>query len=144
VGRHRDSFDPRTILAALERNYVNYVLIGGLARVLRGADEMTDGVDICPSFAADNLDRLGRAASELEGARADGDPLHFDASVLEAESPLTLSTAAGELKIIAAPVGAPNGFADLRRAATKEHLGLAITPHRRPDDRPAVRIARFG
>jgi hypothetical protein len=38
----------RLHLAALHRNYVNYVLIGGLARVIRGADEVTGGVDVCP------------------------------------------------------------------------------------------------
>jgi hypothetical protein len=32
-------FDPRGLLAALEREYVAYVLIGGLARVLRGTEE---------------------------------------------------------------------------------------------------------
>jgi hypothetical protein len=61
----RPPFDPRATLAALERNYVDYVLIGGLAQVLRGANHVTDGVDICPSFAAGNLDRLSRAVADL-------------------------------------------------------------------------------
>lgn len=47
----RPSFDPRGVLTALEREYVAYVLIGGLARVLRGTDETTGGVDVW-SFAA--------------------------------------------------------------------------------------------
>ena len=42
------AFDPRAILASLERNGASYIIIGGLARVLRGAEEMTTGVDICP------------------------------------------------------------------------------------------------
>ena len=39
-----DVFDPRGMLAALERNYVNFVVIGGLARVIRGTDELTSGM----------------------------------------------------------------------------------------------------
>ncbi|MGH3609843.1 MAG: hypothetical protein ACRDRD_17425, partial [Pseudonocardiaceae bacterium] len=69
------SFDPRAIIAELERKRVTYVLIGGLARVLRGADEITNGVDICPTFGRDNIDRLERATSELDARRLDGRPL---------------------------------------------------------------------
>lgn len=36
-------FDPRAPLAALEATYVDYVLIGGLAQVLRGVDVTTRG-----------------------------------------------------------------------------------------------------
>jgi len=36
-------------------------MIGGLGRVLRGTDETTDGVDICPSLRGENLQRLDRA-----------------------------------------------------------------------------------
>jgi hypothetical protein len=50
--RRRTEFDPHAILAGLERNYVDYVLIGGLAQVPRGADHVTAGLGICPSFAA--------------------------------------------------------------------------------------------
>ena len=49
-------FDPRAILAALERNYVEYVVIGRLARVLRGTHEITRGVDICGPDAKHRLD----------------------------------------------------------------------------------------
>jgi hypothetical protein len=45
----KPTFDPRAILASLERSGASYIVIGGLARVLRGADEITAGLDICPS-----------------------------------------------------------------------------------------------
>jgi hypothetical protein len=63
----RAEFDPRAILAGLERSYVDYVVIGGLAQVLRGADHVTAGVDICPSFTA------GRRAERLRRSTARGD-----------------------------------------------------------------------
>lgn len=125
VGR-REKFDPRAILTALERNYVDYVLIGGLARVIRGTGETTRGVDICPSFGPENIERLARASAELEAAVADGHTVVLDERTLGNEELVALSTPLGELKIAASPAGAPSGFVDLRRAATAEHLGHGV------------------
>jgi len=124
----RTEFDPRAILAALERNYVDYVLIGGLAQVLRGADYVTAGVDICPSFAAGNLERLTAAIADLGATRVDGEPLEVTDSALGNETVISLASSAGALQIIGSPAGAPKGYVDLRRAATKEHLGQGIQP----------------
>jgi hypothetical protein len=44
------------------------------------------------------------------------------------EGVVKLSTSAGGLNIVPSPAGASNGFADLRRAATKEHLGHGLQP----------------
>jgi hypothetical protein len=126
--RADDTFDPRAILAALERSYVDYALIGGLARVLRGSYETTRGVDICPSVGGDNINRLGRAAGDLEAQRPDARGFVFDERGVGAADVIAFTTAAGELKIVASPAGAPNGFVDLRRAATKEHLGPGLRP----------------
>ena len=40
------SLDPYAILAALEEHRVDYILIGSLARVLQGADEVPAGLDL--------------------------------------------------------------------------------------------------
>jgi hypothetical protein len=40
-------FDPRGILVALQRREVDFILIGGLARVVRGADEMVASQECC-------------------------------------------------------------------------------------------------
>jgi hypothetical protein len=120
-------FDPRVILAALERNYVDYVLIGGLARVIRGADEITHGVDITPSFARDNLGRLTQALQELDARRSDRRKLDVSDTGLD-EAIVRLSTNVGALNIVPSPGGASSGFVDLRRAATKEHIGHGLQP----------------
>ena len=120
-------FDPRAILSALEANYVDYVLIGGLAQVLRGVDVITHGVDICPSFGRGNLDRLTPAVADL-GARS-GRRLAGAITVDRLQEPVVrLGTSAGELGIVGAPAGVPNGFVDLRRAATREDLGAGVRP----------------
>jgi hypothetical protein len=124
----RTDFDPRAILAGLERNYVDYVLIGGLAQVLRGADYVTAGVDICPSLAPGNLERLTRAVADLGARGLDGEPLEVTDSALGNETVISLASSAGALQIIGSPAGAPKGYVDLRRAATKEHLGQGIQP----------------
>jgi len=128
MGSVDQEFDPRAILAALERKRVVYVLIGGLARVLRGADEITRGVDICPTFGRENVGRLERAASELGARRADGQTLVWSEETIDAEELLALHTRSGALNIVATPAGVPRGCVDLRRAATKEHLGYGLQP----------------
>lgn len=121
-------FDPRAILAALERNYVEYVIIGGLGRVLRGADETTRGVDICPAVTESNIERLGHAARELDARPAPHLQARLEQLAAGNEEPVRLRTSAGELKLVALPAGVPLGFVDLRRAATHEHLGHGLRP----------------
>jgi hypothetical protein len=120
-------FDPRTLLGALERHYVDYVLIGGLARVLRGTGELTHGVDICPSFSPTNLKHLADALRELN-ARRGRSAVNVDEELITSDPPSALLTDAGPLRIVGAPAGAPNGFVDLRRGATKEALGQGLRP----------------
>jgi hypothetical protein len=123
-----DVFDPRAVLAALGRNYVSYVLIGGLARVIRGTDELTAGVDICPSVRPDNLERLGSALQELEARRTDRRRLSLDEKTLAQEPVIRLRTNSGELKLVSQPAGTRRGYDDLRRGATREHLGEGLRP----------------
>jgi hypothetical protein len=126
VAAEEDGFDPRGLLAALHRNYVNYVLIGGLARVIRGTDEVTGGVDICPSLRSDNVERLRDALKDLDARRVDRRRLVVDEESLRAERVLPLRTAFGELNVVAEPAGTRRGFNDLRRTATLEHVGEGL------------------
>lgn len=114
---------------------VGHMLVGGLARVARGSDEVTRGVDICPALQAANLDRLATALTDMGAARRDGEDLAVDEARLQAESVIELSTSFGELKIVATPAGVPRGFDALRAGATKEHLGQGCA-QRSP--RPAI------
>jgi hypothetical protein len=123
-----DVFDPRGLLAALDRNYVAYVLIGGLARVIRGTDELTSGVDVCPSLRPDNLEALEKALGELEARRADRRRLAVDADTLTVEPVVRLRTGFGDLKLVAEPAGTRRGYDDLRKGATREHIGKGLRP----------------
>ena len=154
----KDRFDPLAVLAALERNYVHYVLIGGLAQVLRGADLITAGVDICPSPRPDSLQRLSQATSELDARPADRRARLADERWLAEQEIVRLSTSAGPLNVVLEPAGAPRGFLDLRTAATREPLGdglqpsvastrdlarLAVTLHRNKDGPRLAQLRRI-
>jgi hypothetical protein len=120
------SFDPWAIIGALERNDVDYVLIGGLAQVLRGSDIVTTGVDVCPSFAKGNLERLNAAIGEV--TQSSGKRTTLDETVLSERPVVVVRADPGTLKVIASPTGIPNGYVALRRAARREELGRGLRP----------------
>jgi hypothetical protein len=118
-------FDPYAILHSLDRHRVSYIMIGAFARVIQGADEVTQGLDIVPSMREQNLPRLEAALRELGARRTDGKGLPVgglpDAPVLE------LMTDRGEMKVVPEPAGT-RGYDDLRRAAAREPLGEGLRP----------------
>ncbi len=119
------SFDPLGLLKTLDRHRVTYIVVGSLARIIQGADEMTDGVDIVPAMREENLRRLDLALDEIGARRTDRRklaPLLGDPSP---EAVLALNTDLGELKIVPQPEGT-RGYDDLRRAATREYLGKGV------------------
>jgi hypothetical protein len=121
-------FDPYAILAALERQRVSYVLIGGLARVIQGTEELTHGLDLAPSLRAENLRRLGLALDELDANRVDGKPIVLEEATIREQPLIELESASGELKVVPEPAGTRGGYDDLRRAATREPLGRGLRP----------------
>jgi hypothetical protein len=117
----RPPFDPYAIFAALERERVAYVVIGGFARVVHGSAETSDGLDLVPSLREENLRRLGRVLEELEAPQSD-----LAGHVARSE-PVTAQTSAGELRIVPEPWGT-RGYDDLRMRAFRENLGRGARP----------------
>jgi hypothetical protein len=114
-------FDPYAIFAALERERVAYVVIGGFARVVHGSAETTDGLDLVPSLREENLRRLGRTLGELDAPQLDLPERLTDAK------PVTAKTRAGELRLVPEPWGT-RGYDDLRIRAFRENLGRGARP----------------
>ena len=117
-------FDPLGILAALERRRVNFIVIGGLARVIQGTGEITRGIDIVPSLKPDNLRRLDAALTDLNARDSDGTAPSIEETIPN-EPLLELTTDRGQLKVVPEPAGT-RGYEDLRRAATREPLGAGV------------------
>lgn len=115
------------ILAALERNEVRYVLIGGLAAILHGSPQLTFDADICPAKDSRNLEALATALRELDARiRTPDTPggLRFacEAAFLNNVDILNLVTQFGELDISFVPSGTA-GYPDLREHAIPVALG---------------------
>lgn len=115
------SFDPYALFAALERERVSYVVIGGFARIVHGSAETTDGLDLVPSLREENLRRLGRALEDLDAPASDL------AERLASSEPVTAKTHAGELRVVFEPWGT-RGYDDLRIRAFRENLGRGARP----------------
>lgn len=124
AGRGSSGFDPYELLGALQARNVSFVVIGAFARVVRGTRELTDGIDITPSWREENLVRLEQALEDLDARRADGKSLDLH----DIEEPVVeLGTRAGELKLVSEPAGT-RGYDDLRRRADREPLGRGLRP----------------
>ena len=113
-------FDPYALLAALDRERVTYVVIGGFARVVHGSGETTRGLDIVPSLREENLRRLGKALDAL-GA----DPASVAPEQVAGNEMVTAETEAGSLTIVPTPWGT-RGYDDIRIRAFRENLGRGV------------------
>ena len=113
--------DPYAIFAALERERVSYVVVGGFARIVHGSAETSAGLDLVPSLREENLRRLGRALEQLEA------PQPELAQRVAGSEPVTAQTSAGELRIVPEPWGT-RGYDDLRIRAFRENLGRGARP----------------
>jgi transcriptional regulator with XRE-family HTH domain len=111
------SLDPYAILAALEEHGVDYILIGSLARVLQGGDEVPGGVDLTPSKRSAPL---ADEALHAFGMRAPG-------AAWRKGDALVYWSQVGVSQTVAEPKGT-SGYDDLRRKAERVHLGLGLRP----------------
>ena len=121
-------FDPRAVLAALQRAEVSFVVIGGLGRVIRGSDEVTHDVDICPSLVVANGPRVHAALDELHAEMVPARKRRGAGKTAGDQSVPEFSTVAGQVKIVSVPAGVPRGYDALRPGATVEHLGGGLRP----------------
>lgn len=120
-------FDAAPILEVLERHRVQYVVIGGYAAVLHGAQRPTEDIDVVPATTHVNLGRLAEALREL-GARVrtdsvpEGLPFAVSAESLAGLKMANLVTPDGELDLTFR-AGGTEGYEDLNRGATNRTVG---------------------
>jgi hypothetical protein len=117
----RAAFDPYALFAALDRERVAYVVVGGFARVVHGSAEVTGGLDIVPSLHPENVRRLGRVLEALDVREPKV------AERLDSSEPVTVPTRVGELRLVPEPWGT-RGYDDLRIRANRENLGRGARP----------------
>jgi len=118
-------FDPYAILRELQEGRVYFVVIGALARVIQGSDELTRGLDLTPSLRPQNLEKLQQVLENLNARRTDGKPLDVRELDPEREPVIVLESDAGEIKVVPQPTGT-RGQDDLRHRARRESLGEGL------------------
>ena len=124
--------DPFCLFQVLGAHEVDYVLIGGLAAVLRGSPAMTNDADIMPAPGAANLARLSAALTDLEArirSHTDPDGIPFDPhpALLDSMATLNTTTRCGDFDVAFAPAGVA-GFAELRAASDLYDLAGQSVP----------------
>ena len=120
-----EEFDPLGIFAELNRQKVTYLLIGALARVIQGADELTHGVDITLPLGEENLRRLELALAGLNARPRDHRRTGLQERLERGDQVIPYQTERGELKLVPLPAGT-QGYDDLRRRMSREYLGNGI------------------
>lgn len=112
--------DFRRLVEALVAARVYFVLIGGLALVLRGSSRVTNDFDLCYSRDPANLERLAAALAplrpRLRGAPPDL-PFLWDARTLKSGLNFTLTTSAGDIDLLGEIAGV-GPFEDVAKDAT--------------------------
>jgi hypothetical protein len=94
-------FDPRKIIATLNRHKVEYITIGGFAATLYGCPEQTFDLDILYADTPANRQRLLAALTEIN---AQWDEPLSDA-VLQRQPVFALNTKFGDLDILSEVLG---------------------------------------
>jgi hypothetical protein len=116
--------DPRPLLEALDRNGVDFVVIGGLAGLAQGSSYPTYDLDVAYARDSANLRRLASALEEigvsLRGAPSDL-PFRPDAQTLGNGANFTFDTAYGSFDILGDVAGIKD-YDQLRASAKLEEI----------------------
>ena len=124
--------DPVAILRILERNEVEYVVIGGFAAEVHGSPYPTYDVDITPKIQSGNLERLASALNGINPRlhagphEPGGVPVKLDAKMLSRAEIWNLVTDLGVIDIVTTPAGS-KGFSDLVARAERAQIDDDLT-----------------
>lgn len=127
--------DVRRVVEALDRQGVEYLIVGGVASRFHGAERLTKDIDLVPSSEADNLERLAAALRDLGaflrvGGMSDDEakslPIVLDGPALARMEISTWRTEAGDLDVLRdlrSADGSRLGFSSLSPRSKATTLG---------------------
>lgn len=107
------TFLPEEILRVLTDHGVRFVVVGGVAAVLHGSDQLTTDLDIAYDRATENVERLVSALVQLEAVQ-----------VTEPDNPAAPNVAGftHRVELFVSPSGNIDAFAALRRVGGYDEL----------------------
>ena len=112
------------LIKRLQREDVEFILIGGLAAAIHGSSLLTQDVDICCSFSLNNLLKLQKALTGIEAVfRMDPKrrPFDQDESELKSLKNIYLNTTLGQLDCLSTVTGL-GPYEDLIHQTDKIHV----------------------
>jgi len=116
------------LLFRLHSNHVEFVIIGGLCAVLHGISLVTEDLDICCRFSAENLRKLESAVSDLHPVHrltANRLPLELTDHLCATLRNLYLRTDLGILDCLG-EVKAVGGYDEVLAASVPVQFGFGI------------------
>jgi len=120
-----EPFEYFDILATLNEHHVRYVLIGGLAAILWGSDNITQDVDVCYARDRENIEALVKALKSMDAhlrGFPKGLPEIIDERTFRLGDTMTFDTKFGKFDCLGTPSGT-QGFADLAQYAKSMDIG---------------------
>ncbi len=118
--------NPERILRSLATEGVEYVVVGGIAVVLRGSQRVTIDLDIVPRPTEANVQALLRALTDVHGTAVDADGVDRSAETIRLGEPTRLETDGGALDIVQGLPGVPEFAALAARAERIELYGMVV------------------
>jgi len=118
-------FDPVPLLDALQRQGVEFIVVGAAAAIAQGSPLPTYDLDVTPANDPQNIERLVAALTDVDAKlRTPTDPVAFplDPKMLASAEAWKLETSSGSLDLVFVPAGT-QGYTDLRRDALLVDLG---------------------
>jgi hypothetical protein len=113
------------LLEALQRNGVDFIVVGAAAAISQGSPLPTYDLEVTPARNPQNIERIVAALLEIDAKlRTPTEAVAFpiDPRMLEAGEAWTLETSFGSLDLVFVPAGT-QGYDDLRRDALPVDLG---------------------
>lgn len=119
-------FQPERIFAALARNAVDYVAVGGVALIAHGVVRATLDVDLIPDHTVENLERLAASIGALHGTPYGEAGTIVTSELLARDANMRFVTDGGQLDVLGAVIYR-RLYPDLRaRSITAELDGVEI------------------
>jgi len=125
----KSMFDPSTIVRGLLDRGVEFVVVGGLAMVVRGSSYLTKDLDICYKRSPENLAALVAVLAPLHpylrGAPP-GLPFRVDVVTLQGGLNFTLITNCGDLDLLGEVSGVGNYSQALAQSSEESMFGMKV------------------
>ena len=123
-------FDPVRICEILNEERVRYVVVGGMATVMRGSSLPTRDLDVVPDRRADNVENLARALQRMHAKVRTGDEAldaRIDAEFLSGSTfMLNLTSDLGDLDIAFRPAGPLEDYDAWRTGAMEMSIAEGV------------------